>query len=253
MLNTIAHDADTIIELRINRPPVNAFNPELLQKLRAELVNYQENQTDTKAIILSGMPGIFSAGLDLPALLALDRAAMQAFWDDFFGVWRALALSPKPIVAAMTGHSPAGGTVLSLFCDYRVLASGDYKVGLNEVQVGLVAPVQVYRALQRLAGARAAERHLVAGDLIAPEAALRIGMVDELAEPEQVIARAVGWCRQHLALPEQAMLASRRIARAELAQIFASDDDGRAFLELWFAEHTQQVLRQVVANLQRRK
>ncbi len=247
MLTETRHDQ--ILELRLTRPPVNAIDPALLADLRKMVKKIHANQIDAKALIISGSPGIFSAGLDVPALLGCDRDEMRGFWADFFGLWKGLATLPIPVVAALTGHSPAGGTVLALFCDYRVLAEGDFKVGLNEVQVGLVAPQPIVYALQRLVGIRAAERHLVAGDLIAPQAALQIGLVDELAPVEQVVERALDWCRRHLALPGHAMLRSRQLARADLQQKFVDAESGDVFLDQWFAPETQQVLQALAARL----
>ncbi len=85
--------------------------------------------------------------------LALDRSGNRAFWEDFFGVMRAIALSKPPIATAITGHSPAGGCVLAVFSDYRVMAEGDFRIGLNEVQVGLPVP-EVIEARSRVSRER---------------------------------------------------------------------------------------------------
>ncbi len=249
MLEIIEHN--TIRELRLQRPPVNALNPELLEALQAQISAVHENSDSLSAVIVSGQPGVFSAGLDLPELLACSRAQMQGFWLMFHDLWRLLATCPVPVVAAITGHSPAGGTVLSVFCDYRIMAQGEFKIGLNETQVGLVAPRAIYGALQRLLGARAAERHLVAGELIGPERALQLGLVDQLAAADKVLPAALAWCQQMAALPRQAMLGNRRIARAELHELFAAGDDGDAFLDVWFDPATQQALQQVIASLRK--
>src|SRR5690606_40710473 len=117
----------------------------------------------TRGIVLSGQPRIFSAGLDVPYLLTLgdDRGALTNAWQAFFGVARALASSPVPVVAALTGHAPAGGCVYALCCDYRIMAAGDYRIGLNETQVGLVAPEGIQRLLRRAVGSHPAARLLV--------------------------------------------------------------------------------------------
>ena len=91
-------------------------------------------------LVLSGAPGRFSGGLDVPELLRLGRADIRATWELFFALLKDIACSALPIAAALTGHSPAGGTVLAIFADYRVLADGPFFVGLNEVQVGLPVP-----------------------------------------------------------------------------------------------------------------
>jgi Delta3-Delta2-enoyl-CoA isomerase len=252
MLDTITHD--DILELRLARPPVNALNPELIANLRQAIVRAPAD--GVRAIVLSGQPGIFSAGLDVPTLLGLDRDAMNAFWSEFMGLLGALARSPLPIVAAIAGHSPAGGAVLSLFCDYRVMArSSDaekpFRIGLNEVQVGLVVPQPIQVGLRRLVGTYRAERLMVAGAMITSEEAERIGMVDELAALEDVVPRALAWCKNHLALPREAMQGTRRLARADLAAAFdeppaASVQD---FLDVWFSEEAQATLKALVERL----
>jgi len=176
MLEKIDH-ADDIVELRLDRPPVNALNPALVKHLDEAIAEAQV--AGSRALVLSGRPGLFSAGLDVPELLELDEAGMARFWKAFFGLLERIARSDIPIVTALTGHSPAGGTVMAMFCDYRIQAEGDFRLGLNEVQVGLVVPPVIHRALVRLIGPYPAERHLVAGEMIPAEEALEIGLVDE--------------------------------------------------------------------------
>jgi enoyl-CoA hydratase/carnithine racemase len=154
MLDTIRHD--TLLELRLARPPANALDPALVAALRAAIDAAPAG--GARGIVLSGRPGMFSGGLDVPALMALDRASLRQFLADFFGLCGALAASRIPIVAAITGHSPAGGAVLSIFCDYRVMARSvdpakPFRIGLNEVQVGLSVPAVIEGRLRRLFGA----------------------------------------------------------------------------------------------------
>lgn len=248
MLDIRNHDNE-IRELRLARPPVNALDPEMIETL---LEAVRSAQTDgTRALVISGSPGLFSAGLDVPALLELDREGMTRFWNGLFGLLEALARSPIPVASAITGHSPAGGTVIALFTDYRVQARGEYKLGLNEVQVGLVVPPVIHRALVRLIGAYPAERHLVAGQMVSVDRALEIGLVDELQPDDEAVTRAVDWCRAHLALPQHAMLATRALCRADLGALFddpkALDVDG--FADFWFHDETQAALKAMVAKL----
>ncbi|AKS42368.1 enoyl-CoA hydratase/isomerase family protein [Wenzhouxiangella marina] len=248
MIERISH-VDGIVELRLNRPPVNALNPGLVSELSQALASVEAG--GAKGIVLSGSPGLFSAGLDVPGLLRLDERSMRAFWREFFGLLEQLARSPAMICAALTGHSPAGGTVLALFCDYRVLAKGDYRLGLNEVQVGLVVPPVIHQALVRLIGRYPAERHLVAGQMIPAEDALAIGLVDELVPLGEVVDQSVRWLQSHLDMPAHALKATRQLCRADLGALF--DDPGAldidAFVEGWFAEETQATLERLVERL----
>jgi len=250
MLLTIDHG--DIRELRLNRPPVNALTAELIAALR-EAVEAAPQQ-GVRALILSGSPGRFSAGLDVPLLLDCDRSAIGELWRKLYSLMRALACSSIPIAAAITGHAPAGGTVLSTFCDWRVMAAGEFKMGLNEVQVGIPLPPVILAALRRLVGARQAERLAVGGLLLSPEEALAIGWIDEVAPPEKVVERAQKWCESLLALPAEAMTTTRREARSDLVAIFdrgleAELDD---VIAGWWSPSAQDTVRALAARLKKR-
>ncbi|MCJ0825123.1 enoyl-CoA hydratase/isomerase family protein [Luteimonas sp. 50] len=243
-------DHGAVRELRLARPPVNALDPQLCAGLSAAIA--EAIAEGVQGLVLSGGPKVFSAGLDVPFLVSLgdDRAALRAAWEAFFEAARALAQSPVPVVAALGGHAPAGGCVLALCCDYRVMASGPFAIGLNETQVGLVAPEGIQHLLARVVGQHRAERLLVAGDLVESERALALGLVDELVEIEHVAVRARVWLEQLLALPRQPMLMTRRIARADLVAALAPERIGlQRFVDAWFAPDTQAALRELMAKL----
>jgi len=248
MLQSIAHP-DDIVELRLDRPPVNAINSDLVAALSEALD--QAQRRPVSGIILSGRTGLFSAGLDIPELFELDREAVRAFWTSFVALLERIARSDVPVVAALTGHSPAGGTVLTLFADYRIQAEGDYQLGLNEVQVGLVVPPLIDRALVRLLGRYRAERHLVAGRMISVDQALAIGLVDESSAAEHVVTRALEWLKHHLSLPRHAMSATRARCRQDLHCLFddAAALDSERFLDAWFEPQTQDALHELVRRL----
>jgi enoyl-CoA hydratase/carnithine racemase len=251
MILTFEHGE--VRELRLNRPPVNALSPELIATLlRAVQVAPREGK---RALVLSGSPGMFSAGLDVPVLLKLDRPAMEAVWRDFYALMKALASSPIPIAAAITGHAPAGGTVLALFCDWRVVSEGDSKIGLSEVQVGLPLPPVILSALRRLVGARQAERLAVTGLLISPDKAVSLGLVDEVVPAEQVVNQALKWCQDLLALPRVATNLTRRQARADLVGEFARDIDHELaeVSSWWWNQETQAALHHMVEQLAMKK
>jgi 3,2-trans-enoyl-CoA isomerase len=251
MLDILLHDGD-IHEIRMARAPVNALDMALVGALREAIAAAPAN--GARGVVLSGAEGMFSAGVDVPALLQRDREGVSAFWHEFFAMCGAIAASPVPTVAAITGHSPAGGAVLSLFCDYRIMAHGMYKIGLNEVQVGLSVPEPIQFAMRRILGNYRAERLLVAGAMVDAEQAHAIGLVDELATVEQVVMKSVLWLGELLKLPPKAMLRTRAIARADLVAVWGDTskllDPG--FIDDFFAEETQGVLQALVARLKSR-
>lgn len=251
MITTIDHGP--IRELRLSRPPANALSPELIAALGEAVVNAPRE--GARALVLSGSGKLFSGGLDVPVLLPLDQPAIRTTWESFYRLMHGLAASPIPVAAAITGHSPAGGAVLAIFCDYRVMAEGDVKIGFNEVQVGIPLPVAILRAFVRLVGPHQAERLCVTGRLIPAAEALRIGFVDELAPLDQVVPKALAWCQEVLALPPVAMAKTRQDTREDLVRIveegLANELDNLA--HVWFSEETQTVLGAVVERLTAKK
>ena len=248
LVETLVHGHVT--ELRLARAPVNALNPELCNDLSNALAGAVANGAG--GIVLSGGPKVFSAGLDVPYLLSLgdDQAALLQAWTAFFAAARALAACPVPVVAAMAGHAPAGGCVLALCCDYRIMAEGPFRIGLNETQVGLVAPEGIQALMQRVVGKHRSERLLVAGAMVESGEALRIGLVDELAAIEAVDTRARVWLEELLALPREPMLATRRIARQDVVDALAPERiDLPRFVARWTHPDTQAGLRAVLARI----
>jgi len=242
---------DDVIELRMARPPVNAFNDAMLSALIEALRDATKGPA--RAIVLSGRAGLFSAGLDIPELMAKDRAGMRDFWKLFFDIQRQLAACPLPIAAAITGHSPAGGAVLALYCDYRVMAQGAFRIGLNEVAVGLHPGPVIHGLLRRAVGPRRAELLLCTGRMLTPEEALTVGLVDELAPPADVVDRALAWAREVVRLPAAAVADTRAIARADLVELVrtAGLESVPSPADHWWDPETQAALKALVQRLKK--
>lgn len=250
MIDRISHGP--VMELRLNRPPANALNHELIRAL--DIAIHEAPAEGARALVLSGQPGMFCAGLDVPSLMGRDVAAMDEFFRAFFRLLKTIAASSIPIAAALTGHAPAGGTVMAVFCDRRVMSEGSYKLGLNEHRVALPIPRPVMLAFERLCGPRVASDYGLRGALMEADEALRIGLVDELVPAEQVIERAVAWATEMTALPSPMALAeTRRYQRADVLQAFELlDTDVAAFSRIWFSEETQAVMNGLIERLQNR-
>jgi len=251
MLDSIRHG--DVLELKMNHPPANALGPVLIKKLLDGMLDAP--RTGARGLVLSGMPKMFSAGLDVPELLTLDRAGMRSMWTDFFGLLRAIGGCPIPVAAALTGHSPAGGAVMAIFCDRRIMAEGAFRIGLNEVQVGLPMPEVIHRALIFCTGERVAARLASSAVLMEPDEALAAGLVDEVVPMDEVVQKAVAWITSLTRLPPVALRETRRLARAPLLEAFARlDDIGlESFLDVWFSPETQASMGALVERLAKRR
>jgi len=241
---------DGWVEIGLNRPPANALTTELLVRLLE--AHARAARGGARAVILTGRPGMFSGGLDVPALLPLPRAGIMEFWRAFFELMRTLVASPFPVLAAISGHAPAGGAVLAIHCDYRIAARGTFKIGLNEVAVGLPVPDAIMRSLEFVVGARAAQRLAMMARLLGMEEARECGLVDELAGPEELMDMARQRAAELLALPPAAMNRTRLVARAGLAADLQPDAHARLATDLWFSAETQAGMRALVERLSKK-
>jgi enoyl-CoA hydratase/carnithine racemase len=247
MIDIIEHG--DVRELRLARPPANALSPELLAELSAQIVSAPKD--GTRALVVSGAEGMFTGGLDVPLLLKLDRNGMANAIGLFFGAMEALAGSEIPVAAAITGHSPAGGAVLSLFCDWRVMADGPFVIGLNEVQVGIPMPSIVADALARVVGQRQTEILCQTGRLLAPDEALSIGLVDRVVPVNEVVGAAVDWCAALTELPPHALALTRKTVRADLVEVVrrSRSVDVEDMTREWFSPAVQGPLRALAQQL----
>ncbi|MCC5794380.1 MAG: enoyl-CoA hydratase/isomerase family protein [Chromatiales bacterium] len=240
---------DGVAVIRMQRPPANALDHALVDALRGTIARESGR---AQALVLTGLPGMFSGGLDVPALVGQDRAAIRGFWGGFFSLMHELAACPVPVVAALSGHAPAGGAVLALCCDRRIAASGRFRMGLNEVQVGLPVPPAILSALTRLTGEARGGWLALRGELLNMDEALAAGLVDELVEPGLLDARALELATGLLGLPPRAMNETRLAAKAGLIAALRGGRDAELATEYWFSEETQAGMRALVARLSRR-
>lgn len=228
-------DHSPVRELRLARAPVNALNCALLKELDAAIA-----AAEAPAIILSGAAGIFSAGLDVREVTASEESA-RALVMAFGRLQLRLVHSPVPIIAAITGHSPAGGAVIAVLCDYRIMASGEFRIGLNEVQVGLYPGETIYRVLERLVGTRRAAAWLPRGAMLRSDEALAAGLVDECVEPAAVVPRALALANELIALPPKTYQRTRDLVRRDLRKIFdqPSESVEAMMKDGWVTEETR--------------
>jgi len=243
-------DDGPIREIRLARAPVNALDPTLCAALVAAIDAAVAD--NCAGLVLSGGEKVFSAGLDVPHLVGLgeDRAALRDAWKSFFAAARALAACPIPVAAAITGHAPAGGCVLALCCDHRVMVEGPFQIGLNETQVGLAVPEGIQRLLRRTVGMHRAERLLVPGAMVDTATAHAIGLVDELAAPDYVVQRASAWIASLVPLPRAPMLQTRAIARADVIDALSDEHIALdAMLDGWTHPDTRAALAALMTRL----
>src|SRR5690606_33039849 len=206
---------DHISHIFLDRGKSNALNNQMLDELR-QAIGEAQNDPSVEGLIIQGKPGFFSAGLDLVDLYAYNEQEARTFWHTFMDLIRTFAAFDKPAVAAINGHSPAGGCVLALCCDYRVMVEGDYVIGLNEIPVGIAVPESIFRLYSFWLGQATAYRFLLEGKLMKPQEAYQCGLVDAVVNERSIRTAAERQLRKYTQYERITWRQSKRSMRREL-------------------------------------
>lgn len=183
-------DRPPVAVIRIEHGKVNALDVELVSELAAR---FAETADDPRCagVVLTGTGAAFSAGVDLFRMLDGGDAYIERFFGALTRWFHQLFVFPKPVVAAINGHAIAGGCVMACAADYRIMAEGQGKIGIPELQVGVPFPVVAIEIL-RFAVSTPHLRELVyLGKTYDPPHAVDRGLVDELFDPAGLLERAV--------------------------------------------------------------
>lgn len=253
-LSLIPRPEDKYYILQLSRGRSNPMNAALVGELRQAIAE-AKTSADCRGLVLAGQPGFFSVGLDVIELYGYNEAEILAFWTDFMQLLEDLLAFPKPLVAAITGHSPAGGCVLAIGCDYRVMASGKFTIGLNEIPVGIMLPEAIFEVYRFWLGDRLAYQFLMEGKLLSPEQAHQVGLVDEVAELEAVLPQAEAKLKSYLSFePNTWQKSKKNLRRGLLARLQGSENKEagiRQALEHWWSPEARQVMGMLVKRLQK--
>ncbi len=186
---------DDIAVLTLQRGKGNSLNPMVIEELFDSL-RREDVAEGSRALVITGDGKFFSTGLDLVELTELDQGRMLAFLDRLQGFLSTIFVWSRPVIAAINGHAVAGGCLLALASDWRVLSRGDVKMGLNEIALGLPLPQAGLEIARAQLSTHSFSEVVYGGDLHGPEECLRLGLADQLADPDQVLAAALEVARR---------------------------------------------------------
>ncbi len=236
--------------LRMRAGKANAIGAAFLSALNARL----DELRGARALVVVGDGAFFSAGLDLPGLLALDEPAMRQFIDSFGAAMQRLFELPMPVVAAVNGHAIAGGCVLALQADVRIAADGPGRIGLNEAQLGIGLPPIVVETLRIQVPATSLLPIAQEGKLFAPRDALGLGLVHEVVAADALLPRALERARELAQIPA-ASYAHIKAALRRPAIDAVRADGGKSvasWVATWFAEGGRERILATVDKLKKK-
>ncbi len=215
--------SDSVAIIRMDDGKANAISPGLIDQFNTAL---DRAASDGLAVVLAGREGRFSAGFDLNVMKEGGKVG-RALVADGGRLSLRLGRHPAPVVAACTGHALAMGAVLLMACDWRVGARGPFKVGFNEVAIGMTTPLFLLEQARERLSKRHFQRATVQAHVYDPDAALDAGFFDQLVDdPAAVIETATAEAKRLGALPRQAFVATRSRARGAILDQIEAEIDG---------------------------
>lgn len=213
--------ADGIAAVTMDDGKANAMDLDFFRELDAAF----DELADSRAVVVGGRDGMFSAGLNTKVMATLDTAAMTelliAFGRTMLRIWG----EPRPVVAAATGHALAGGTILAMCCDHAVAAAGDFRWGLTETTIGFPMPDWILRIARGNVRVDRLDDLVLPGRMVDAAEAVEVGFADVLVPAIQVVEAAHVRARELAELPRDAYAYTKRQLRG------AAIDAARANLE----------------------
>lgn len=246
--------ADGLATLTLDKGRGNAIDRPLIDDLRHELGVVEADPAVRGVLLASAHPTVFSPGLDLPTLIALQPRELEDLMLRFAHLVRELFTFPRPVVAAVSGHAVAGGCVLQLTADWKILRGDSVKVGLNELRVGVPLPWTVTSLINAVIPRQALAKVAAFGSNFSGQEALAVGLGDEIG-PEEGFAVH---CRSRLAelaeRPTLAFATTKRNLRREASEAMAAREGElvRGFVDCWFSAESQERLQAAIAALKAR-
>jgi enoyl-CoA hydratase len=194
----------------------NVYSHAVLEDLSAA-VDRAGNDPEAHAIMLVGREGRFSAGFDLATMTSSDESMRSLVRAGAVFVAK-LLLEPMPVVAVCTGHALAAGALVLLAADHRIGSEGPWKIGLNEVAIGMSLPVWAVELARFRLDPRRFDWHVVLGQTASPQEAKDVGFLDRVVEPAQLITEATSVAASLAQLRTGAVSGTKQRARAELVE-----------------------------------
>ncbi len=235
-------DHDAIAVLRIDKPKANALDPDLLRALHDAVDG--AHRDGAGAIVLTGTGGIFSAGVDLPALLQGGEAYARELLLCLDAAVRQLLECDRPIVAAINGHAIAGGCVLAASCDARVMNREHGRIGVTELPVGVPFPAVALEVIRGLLPPHTASDLVLTGRTMRGDAAADCGLVDAVTAGDAVLDEAMRRAGALAALSPPAFAVTKRQLRAPLLDAIARSQEFESEVHrVWALPDTQTRIR----------
>jgi enoyl-CoA hydratase/carnithine racemase len=237
---------DEIATVSLQRGKVNALNEPMVEELQNSLQELEKDENIT-SVILTGTGKFFSFGFDVPEFLNYSKSDFIRYLEKFTNFYTYLFLFPKPIVAALNGHTIAGACMLATACDFRLMVTGKAKISLNEITFGSAVLAGSVEMLKYCVGSRNSQSILYSGAMYSAEEACQLGLVDQVSS-EDALTEDARKVAQELAQKDSlAFRGIKHLLRKPAAEQMIKREKHAIleFVDIWYSEQTWENLKAI--------
>lgn len=235
-----------IAMVTLSRGKVNALNEPMVEEISHCFTDLERDPT-ARAVILTGTGKFFSFGFDIPGFMDDPPESFRRYIEKFSRLYLSIFTFPKPVVAALNGHTIAGGCMLASACDHRVMVTGKAKISLNEIGFGSSVFAGIVAILKYWVGARNAQEILYSGKMYSAEEAIKLGLVDETTSEEDLLAHSRRIAQDLAARAGAAFAAIKGLLRKPLVEEISRLEEAsiEEFITIWYSESTRKNLESI--------
>ncbi len=235
-----------IATLTLCRGKVNALTGAVVDQIKSALSDI-EADPGTWAVIITGKGNFFSFGFDVPEFLSYSKEEFSDYLKGFTALLKYLFLFPKPVVGALNGHTMAGGCMLCLACDQRIMTAGRAKISLNEISFGSSVLAGSMEMLRACVGDSNAMEILYSGAMYSAEQAQNMGLVDQAVPADELLEISAKAAEELGKKPSAAFASIKSLLRKPIAEKFEKKEEAtiKEFVDIWYSEATWENLKKI--------
>lgn len=232
--------------VQLSRGKVNALNDEVVEEIDHAL-SEMEAEDSIRALILTGRGSFFTFGFDIPEFMNYSMDDFSRYLLNFTNLYSRIFIFPKPVIAALNGHTIAGGCMMASACDYKLMVGGKAKISLNEISFGSSVFAGNTAILKHCVGTRNAQEILFSGKMYTAEEAFKLGLIDEITSEDDLSAKAETAAMDLAAKDPVAFRSIKQILRRPvLEEIVQFEKESiKEFVDIWYSEHVRMNLSRI--------
>lgn len=240
---------DGIATVCLARGRVNALTRDIVVRL-SDVFRELEADESVAAVILTGRGKFFSFGFDIPGFLSYSRDAFLEYLETFAGLYGHIFQFRKPVIAALNGHTVAGGCMMAIACDRRIMVEGKAKISLNEIGFGSSVFAGSVAILTHCVGPKNAQEILLSAKMYSAQEARQMGLVDETVPEERLEAEAMRVAREYAGKSQPAFASIKGMLRKPFVDWIGREEKNslKEFVDIWYSEGTWKNLQSITIH-----